>query len=95
MFDIQRYPAAQETEKYADDASTVLAVADKFGHPAANEAPALISGDLLKLKALSPQFKQPLRLLGNLAIEEACHVSTLFLTSVMIYPSLQHWRTLI
>ena len=44
-------------------------LADTFGPPAGDDAPTLISGD--RLKALFPQFKRSLRLLGNL-LEEAC-----------------------
>ena len=67
VFNIQRHPAAQEADNYAEDAITVLA--DKFGQPAGDDAPALISGD--RLKALFPQFKRSLQLLGNLTFEEA------------------------
>ena len=68
VFNIQRHPAAQEADNYAEDAITVLA--DMFGQPAGDDAPALISGD--RLKALFPQFKRSLRLLGNLTFKEAC-----------------------
>ena len=71
MFGIQRYPAAQETENYAEDVITVLAVADKYGQPAGDDVPVFISGD--RLKALFPQFKRSLQLLGNLtSIEDTC-----------------------
>ena len=67
VFDIRRYPAAQDTQNYAEDAIAVLAV--KFGQPA-GDAPALVSPD--RLKTLFPQFKRSLQLLGNLTLEEAC-----------------------
>ena len=43
VFDIWRYSAAQEADNYAENAFTVLA--DKFGQPAGDDAPALISSD--------------------------------------------------
>ena len=68
VFDIQRYPAAQETEDCTEDVITLLA--DKFGQPAGDDVPALIS------KALFPQFKRSLQLLGNLTFEEVCQHTT-------------------
>ena len=47
VFDIQRYPAAQEADNYAEDAITVLV--DKFGQLAGDDAPALISSNRLKV----------------------------------------------
>ena len=68
VFNIQRHPAAQEADNYAEDAITVLV--DKFGQLAGDDAPALISSDWLKV--LFPQFKRSLWLLGNVTFEEAC-----------------------
>ena len=43
VLDIWRYPAAQEAENKVEDAITMLA--DKFGQPAGDSAPGLISSD--------------------------------------------------
>ena len=65
MFDIPRYPAAQETENYTEDAITSseqTSLASQLDNP-----PIFISGD--RLKALFPQFKRSQQ---NLTFEEAC-----------------------
>ena len=84
----ERYPAAQEIENYAEDAIAVLA--DKFGQPLLG-----MTFSFLPSFPITDSKRRFHNSRGHCSFLEIKYskrrVSTLFLTSGTIYPSLQHW----